>query len=144
MRDFVRIFHSQMSTRISSEMDKCKQVLRDIREERNISKQGGALLLNNIKTNPIYSDSSEGCDSVVAQRPLVFKSAKSIEELNKHNTFVNIAALNSSGENLSLESDSDNCTKWSNFVLGYTKNSIIQWRQSSDQLMDKMVLMLLW
>ena len=65
MKDFVRIFHSQMSTRISSEMDKCKQVLRDIREERNISKQGGALLLNNIKTNPIYSDSSEGCDSVV-------------------------------------------------------------------------------
>lgn len=111
MRDFVRIFHSQMSTRISSEMDKCKQILRDIREERNISKQGGALLLNNIKTNPIYSDSSEGCDSVVAQRPLVFKSAKSIEELNKHNNFVNIAALNSSGENLSLESDSDNCTK---------------------------------
>ena len=114
-----------MSTRISSEMDKCKQVLRDIIEERNISKQGGALLLNNVKTNPIYSDASEGCDSVVAQRPLVFKSAKSIEELNKHNTFVNIAALNSSGENLSLESDSDNCTKWSNFVLGYTKNSII-------------------
>nr|XP_058971271.1 uncharacterized protein LOC131797634 [Pocillopora verrucosa] len=111
MRDFVRIFHSQMSTRISSEMDKCKQVLRDIREERNISKQGGALLLNNVKTNPIYSDASEGCDSVVAQRPLVFKSAKSIEELNKHNTFVNTAALNSSGENLSLESDSDNCTK---------------------------------
>ncbi|CAH3162903.1 unnamed protein product [Pocillopora meandrina] len=112
MRDFVRIFHSQMSTRISSEMDKCKQILRDIREERNISKQGGALLLNNVKTNPIYSDASEGCDSVVAQRPLVFKSAKSIEELNKHNTFVNrTAALNSSGENLSLESDSDNCTK---------------------------------
>ena len=126
MRDFVRIFHSQMSTRISSEMDKCKQVLRDIREERNISKQGGALLLNNVKTNPIYSDASEGCDSVVAQRPLVFKSAKSIEELNKHNTFVNrTAALNSSGENLSLERDSDNCTKRSNFVLGYTKNSII-------------------
>ena len=111
MRDFVRIFHSRMSTRISSEMDKCKQVLRDIREERNISKQGGALLLNNVKTNPIYSDASEGCDSIVAQRPLVLKSAKSIEELNKHNTFVNIAALNSSGENLSLESDSDNCTK---------------------------------
>ncbi|XP_022801150.1 uncharacterized protein LOC111338870 isoform X2 [Stylophora pistillata] len=109
MRDSVRIFHSQMSTRITAEMGKCRQALKEIREDRNNSKQGGSFFLKNIVTNPIYSDSSQGFYSVVGQRPLASKSAESIVEHGKHSPYANTAALNSSGETLSLGGDRDKC-----------------------------------
>lgn len=109
MRDSVRIFHLQMSTRITAEVQKCKKALKEIREDRNNSKQGGAFFLKNIVTNPIYSDSSQGFYSVVGQRPLASKSAESIVEHGKHSPYANTAALNSSGETLNLDGDRDKC-----------------------------------
>ena len=109
MRDSVRIFHLQMSTRITAEVQKCKKALKEIREDRNNSKQGGAFFLKNIVTNPIYSDSFQGFYSVVGQRPLASKSAESIVEHGKHSPYANTAALNSSGETLNLDGDRDKC-----------------------------------